>query len=184
MAFWEISLNTDDFVGDTTAQLATYSANKFTNFTINDNSYARHHGNTWGWLFTADWNQAIVSKFIVMPEAYAGGANVFKADLRWTFNPGVAASNVRWEVYVESWTPAETGVDVLQTPKWDIANVTTTAVNTSPFRPMQSIVNLTAKDSIIALDSFRIGIRRDPDHVDDTSSAEVVLYAARLYEEA
>lgn len=137
--------------------------------TIND---ALHY------IFDDTAEMAIVTPWIRMPSQYGGGT---LSGLLKLFTSTDNTNNAVFDIFIMAVTPNSNNIDLETATSWDAANssgaISLSAV-TAAGDPIEDTVTLTNKDSVVAGDWMRIGVRCDADHA--SSSLVGNIYFAGL----
>lgn len=131
------------------------------------------------WAFDDTAEEAIASLEMVMPSQYTGSGlaiivhGFFKSEI-------TATDEARWDVFVEAVTPGADTLDMEATASWAAANSADMVPGSTAGDLVSISITLTNADSIAAGDTFRIGIRRDTDHANDTATGDACILACEL----
>ena len=130
--------------------------------------------------FDATDEGAMVSAEFVMPGQFAAGT--LTADIVFAMASD-NTNDIRLDIYVEAKTPGTDTLDMETATSWDTVNSATVSLSGSTAGdPLKLSITLTNKDSVVAGDLVRFGIRRDTDSGDDDASGDLFIYSVDIWE--
>jgi len=158
------------FVGDEDAQLVAGDVAASPEFVQSSRGW---------WAFDDTAEEAITSKELIMPSQYTGSGlaaivhGFFKTEI-------VATDEARIDVAVEAKTPDTDTLDMEVAESFDSVNAADVVPGGTAGDPVSKSITLTNADSIAAGDLFRLGIRRDTDHANDTATGDFCITAIEI----
>lgn len=166
---FELTLTSNNFVGDNDAQLVAGDGP----------ATPKTFKGRLVWAFDDTAEEAIVSQPFAWPTAYASGAVTASVCV---FMASDNTNDIAVDVFVEAVSSGDT-IDLESATSWDSANSGTVSLSgTTAGDPVFLTITLANKDSVVAGDIVRIGIRRDCDSANDDATGDMYFSHVEIYE--